>query len=144
MTLEPGSGPFGAFDHIGIAVRDLEDAAVTITRMLGGTVSSRGEDEQLAIDWLFIEAPLTPMIELVAPRGTTGAIARFIKDRGPGIHHLSFKTPDLNDSLRHAAEQDLTSIGLDRRHGGYEEFFIHPRMTGGALFHCFRALDDHH
>jgi methylmalonyl-CoA/ethylmalonyl-CoA epimerase len=134
------AGPFGALHHIGIAVRSFEPARATICALLGGAVADQGEDDILAARWLFIEAPGTVPIELVTPTHDDGPIARYLAKRGEGIHHVSFHTDadSLDASHDHVAGCGLAILGENRDHGGAEELFVHPRLTGGALLHSFR------
>jgi methylmalonyl-CoA/ethylmalonyl-CoA epimerase len=135
------AGPFGALHHIGIAVQSFEPALENICALLGGTVIDRGEDDILAAAWLFIEAPGTVPIELVTPTGDDGPIARYLTKRGEGIHHVSFLADSLDASHDHVTGCGLQIIGENRRHGGAEELFVHPRLTGGALLHSFRLTE---
>jgi methylmalonyl-CoA/ethylmalonyl-CoA epimerase len=73
--------------------------------------------------------------------GTTkqdqGAIARFVASRGPGLHHLAFKTPDINAALAALARAGHTLIDRAGRPGSRRALigFIHPRSLGGVLTH---------
>jgi Glyoxalase/Bleomycin resistance protein/Dioxygenase superfamily len=130
--------PFGALHHIGIAVREFEPARGNICALLRGTVIDQGEDNDVLLAaWLFMEAPGSVPIELVMPTGD-GPIARYLARHGEGIHHISFQTGSVDASHEHATACGFRIIGENRDHGGAEELFIHPRLTGGALLHSFR------
>jgi methylmalonyl-CoA/ethylmalonyl-CoA epimerase len=120
-------------------VREFEPARANITALLHGSVTSEGFDEKLAAQWIWIESPGNPIIELVAPTDD-GPVASWIEKRGEGLHHLSFMPDSLDASLGHARDCGLHVIGEDRAHSGYEEFMVTPADTGNALFHSFRAL----
>jgi methylmalonyl-CoA/ethylmalonyl-CoA epimerase len=73
--------------------------------------------------------------------GTTrqdqGAIAKFIASRGPGLHHVAMKTPDINAVLRNLDEAGVPVIDKKGRPGSRAGLigFVHPKGTGGVLFH---------
>jgi catechol 2,3-dioxygenase-like lactoylglutathione lyase family enzyme len=132
--------PFGELHHVGILVSRLAEAERAICALLGGSVVERGEDQPLGAAWLWIASPANPIIELLAPLDDDGQVAQDLRRRGQGLHHLSFQPADLSDAKTHAERCGLSVIGEDPDHSGYEELFIHPSMTGGALFHAFRTL----
>ena len=73
--------------------------------------------------------------------GTTrqdqGAIAKFVASRGPGLHHVAMKTPDINAVLRNLDKAGVPVIDKKGRPGSRAGLigFVHPKGTGGALFH---------
>jgi catechol 2,3-dioxygenase-like lactoylglutathione lyase family enzyme len=73
--------------------------------------------------------------------GTTrqdqGAVGRFIERRGPGLHHLAFKTPNINSALDQLREVGVRTIDQVGRPGSRRAQigFIHPSATGGVLVH---------
>ena len=76
-------------------------------------------------------------------RGDKGAIARYIERRGPGLHHLALKTPDIDATLAHLAAAGHRMIDLVGRPGSRRARigFIHPASLGGLLLH-FVERDD--
>ena len=76
-------------------------------------------------------------------RGDKGAIARYIGRRGPGLHHLALKTPDIDATLAHLAAAGHRMIDLVGRPGSRRARigFIHPASLGGLLLH-FVERDD--
>jgi methylmalonyl-CoA/ethylmalonyl-CoA epimerase len=135
------NAPFGKFHHVGIVVPELEPARTRLVDLLCGELVDSGEDELLAVEWCWIQSPESPIIELLAPIGEHGAIARYLRKRPSGFHHVSFATADVTSSADHVREVGLTVIGENRDHDGYEEIFADPHETGGALFHSFRWLN---
>ena len=76
-------------------------------------------------------------------RGDKGAIARYLERRGPGLHHLALKTPDIDATLAHLAAAGHRMIDLVGRPGSRRARigFIHPASLGGLLLH-FVERDD--
>ena len=139
---EPASaGPFGALHHIGIAVDDLASTSERIQILVSGHVIEEGEDERLGARFVWIASPGNPIIELVTATGD-GPIAAHLSRHGQGLHHLSFWPNSLDAALGHTRRSGFRILGEDHDHAGYEEFFIDPTSTGGALFHSFRALSE--
>ncbi|MFQ5936262.1 MAG: VOC family protein, partial [Acidiferrobacterales bacterium] len=70
-------------------------------------------------------------------RGDKGAIGRYIARRGPGLHHLALKTPDINATLDRLAQAGLDMIDTVGRPGSRRALigFVHPRALGGLLLH---------
>lgn len=70
-------------------------------------------------------------------RGDRGAIGRYIERRGPGLHHIALKTPDINGLLPKLADAGLRMIDTRGRPGSRRALigFIHPAALGGLLVH---------
>ena len=71
-------------------------------------------------------------------RQDQGAIARYVASRGPGLHHLAFKTPDIDRTLARLAEAGLPVIDRTGRPGSRRARigFVHPDAMGGVLIHA--------
>jgi methylmalonyl-CoA/ethylmalonyl-CoA epimerase len=118
--------------HIGIAVRELEEAVVRYQLLgLKETARSIVEEFRVAVSWLGDEFP---KLELIQPLGE-GPVQRFLETRGEGLHHVAYAVPDIE-----AALEDLKSKGIplvDERprpgFGGHRVAFLHPREFAGVL-----------
>ena len=66
-----------------------------------------------------------------------GAITKYVDKYGPGLHHLAFKTPDINKTLKHLEKHNFRLIDKMGREGSRRSLigFIHPASTGGVLIH---------
>jgi methylmalonyl-CoA/ethylmalonyl-CoA epimerase len=73
-------------------------------------------------------------VELLEPQDE-GAIASYLDEHGPGIHHLAVATSDIERSLALAREHGVELVDSEPRPGawGHEVAFLHPRSTGGVL-----------
>jgi methylmalonyl-CoA epimerase len=124
---------FQRIDHVGIAVRSLEDAAKKFEELLGLTVADREEveDQQLI-------AALVPTMdvrfELMQPTSPDSVIGRFLERRGEGIHHICFEVDDIEEEIDALKGRDVQLIQGAPREGfvGLVEF-IHPRAATGVL-----------
>jgi methylmalonyl-CoA/ethylmalonyl-CoA epimerase len=118
--------------HVGIAVPDL-DAALAFYRDVLGVVPHPPEEADGAT---IVSLPFGESdVELLAPLGPDGPIARFLARRGPGIHHICYRVPDLDAALaacRRAGYRlidDAPRIGA----GARRIAFVHPKATEGIL-----------
>jgi methylmalonyl-CoA/ethylmalonyl-CoA epimerase len=121
-------------DQVAIAVPDLDEALAFYERAFGLTASSR---EVIASDG--VEEAMIDVggvhIQLLQATREDSPIARFLADRGPGLHHIGFAVPSVADALAHLASEGVQLIDTAPRTGGggHEVAFVHPRGTGGVL-----------
>jgi methylmalonyl-CoA epimerase len=120
-------------DHIGIAVRDLEEASATFARILGMAESRRERVETEGVEIAVFETE-GARIELLSPLHGLSPLAQFLEKRGPGIHHISLASGGLQEKASMLAALGFTIAGGIRPGGeGREVFFLHPKDTGGVL-----------
>jgi methylmalonyl-CoA/ethylmalonyl-CoA epimerase len=118
--------------HVGVAVPDLDAALAFYRDVLGVTPRAPEAADGAAIASLpFGEAD----VELLAPLAPDGPIARFLARRGPGIHHICYRVPDLDAALRacRAAGYRLVDEAPRIGAGGRRIAFVHPKATAGIL-----------
>ena len=74
-------------------------------------------------------------LELLQPLSPDSAVGRFLEKRGPGLHHIAYRVPDIRAALAELADQGYELIDTEPRPGafGHQEAFLHPRSTGGVL-----------
>jgi methylmalonyl-CoA/ethylmalonyl-CoA epimerase len=118
--------------HVGIAVADL-GAALAFYRDVLGVEPHAPEDVDGAriLSLAFGESE----IELLAPLEVDSPIGRFLAKRGPGIHHVCFRVPDLDAALEacRAAGYRLIDETPRTGAGGRRIAFVHPKTTAGIL-----------
>jgi methylmalonyl-CoA/ethylmalonyl-CoA epimerase len=118
--------------HVGVAVPDLEAALAFYRDVLG---LEPGEPET-ADGATIVSVPFGDSdVELLTPRDADGPIARFLARRGPGIHHICYRVPDLDAALAgcRAAGYQLIDEVPRTGAGGRRIAFVHPKATGGIL-----------
>ncbi|HEX2218919.1 MAG TPA: methylmalonyl-CoA epimerase [Gemmatimonadales bacterium] len=118
--------------HVGIAVPDIGEALAFYRDVLG-LEPGRPEvaDGATIVALAFGESE----VELLAPRDADGPIARFLARRGPGIHHICYRVPDLDVALDacRAAGYRLIDETPRTGAGGRRIAFVHPKATAGIL-----------
>lgn len=124
--------PGAIIAHIGIAVQDIP-AALTFYRDVLGLEPS---DPEQADGARIVSLPFgSSAVELLEPADPDGPIARFLARRGPGIHHVCYRVPDLDRALALCRERGYRLIDEVPRTGagGHRIAFVHPEATAGIL-----------
>ena len=121
-------------DHIGIAVRNLEEAKDIYSGLLG---LAAGETEELEEQKLVASSLLAGdvKIELLEPTHPDGPVGRFIGKRGEGFHHIAFRVEDIEECLEELKAKGMKLIDEKPRigAGGAKIAFLHPKGTHGVL-----------
>lgn len=122
------------FDHVSMAVQDVEATAPLIS-LLGGVYVDGGTSPWGDFQWTQYDLPGSGRLELIAPLDPDPDhfIRRFLTQRGEGLHHLTFKVYDINEAVEQATEMGFTVTGFDDRLDDWKEAFLHPRSTHGVL-----------
>lgn len=121
-------------DHIGIAVKNLDDALEIYARILGLEVEKIRAFEEQKVKIAFVLAGET-RIELLEPMDKEGPVARFIEKRGEGVHHLAFTVTDIEVSLLEMKDKGIAVVDEKPRIGaeGFKIAFLHPKSTKNVL-----------
>ena len=121
-----------AVAHIGIAVPSITEA-LRFYREVLGLVPGRPEaaDGAKIVSLHFGDVA----VELLEPNDAASPVAKFLAKRGPGIHHVCYRVPDLDAALARcrAAGYQLVDETPRRGVGGQRIAFLHPNATNGIL-----------
>lgn len=118
--------------HIGIAVTSLAEALPFYRDVLG----VHPHPPELADGATIVSLPFGESeVELLEPRDADSPIAKFLARRGPGIHHVCYRVPDLDAALARAKEAGYRLVDEVPRTGagGCRIAFLHPKSTSGIL-----------
>jgi catechol 2,3-dioxygenase-like lactoylglutathione lyase family enzyme len=119
-------------DHVAIGVARAEDATPWLVGALGGRAFSAGPGPGFRFwQYAFERQGLIEVLEPDGPPG--GFLHRFLAARGPGIHHVTFKVPDLHAAMRRAARLGYEVVGLSELHPAWKEAFLHPKQAQGIV-----------
>jgi len=118
--------------HIGVAVPDLDAILPFYREILGLDQVPLSDSDGARIAGL---AAGDALVELLQPIQPGSPVAKFLDKRGPGIHHLCFAVPDLDDALARCRRAGVKLIDEKPRQGaeGKRIAFLHPSSTGGVL-----------
>jgi len=126
-------------DHIGVVVENIDEAIKFYTEKLGMKVIDREilEDRGLKVAFLTGKEGETA-IELLEPinhEDMNNTTAKFLKNRGPGLHHLAVKVENIESSLKELESQGLQLVDKKPRPGarGHLVAFVHPKSVMGVL-----------
>ncbi len=122
-------------EHIGIAVKDLDQAEALFSRLLQTQPYKREAVPSEGVITSFFDLAGVKF-ELLAATHADSPIAKFIEKRGEGIHHLAFETDDINSELNERKSQDIQLIHETPKDGADNKqiAFLHPKSTGGVLW----------
>lgn len=122
-------------DHIGIAVRNLDERISYYTDTLGLKLLKVEEVESQKVRVAFIDAG-NVKIELLEPMAETSAIHGFIEKRGEGIHHIAFGVTGIRERMQELRGKGvrLLSEQPGPGAGGAEVAFLHPKSSYGVLY----------
>lgn len=121
-------------DHIAVAVPDLAEAIRRFTEDLGLELAGTEDVPSAQTRTAFLPLPAT-RIELVHPLDGKGPIQTFLEKRGGGLHHLCFRTDDLDGDVARlrAKGYRFTTDGPTAGAHGTRVIFVHPKSFGGVL-----------
>ncbi len=122
---------FKRINHIGIAVRDIEQATKLWTEVFG----VEAKPPVTEVDMKIVMLPLGDvLVELVAPIGDKGVMAKFLEKRGEGIHHVCFEVDNIYSAIEELAAKGIEVVDKEPREGAEGKIaFLHPKSTYGVL-----------
>ena len=131
--------------HVAVVVRNLDEALKLYNDIFGAkpskieTVPEQG-----------VKAALLPMaeggeIELLEPIDPQSGVAKFLENRGEGIHHMCLEVDNINEQLNTLADKGCQLIDKKGRYGlAGQVGFIHPKSTKGALIELAQTSEESH
>ncbi len=121
-------------DHLGIAVRSLAETVPVYEKALGIRCEHREEVAAQKVRTAFFDVGGVHL-ELLEPTAPDSPIARFLADRGEGLHHVAFHTDDITGQLAQAAAAGVRLINEQPVEGAAGKLvaFLHPKSTHGVL-----------
>jgi methylmalonyl-CoA epimerase len=129
-----------SIDHIGVAVKSLAAAKGIYEKLgLNLTAEETVEAEQVRV----VLVPLgESRLELLEPTSESSVIAKFIAQRGEGLHHVSLCVPDLEAAVERLKKDAvrLVSDEIKVGAGGHKYVFVHPSSAGGVLLELVEAI----
>ena len=126
-------------DHICMAVWKLDDRLPMLTELFGMMVAGRFDNPQVGYNGVTLDIPGGgTQWELLEPAGNDSFIERFLQDRGPGLHHVTYEVESVEKATKALEDYGYEPFG-GRSYEGYKEVYMHPRDTGGVLFQLYEG-----
>jgi methylmalonyl-CoA/ethylmalonyl-CoA epimerase len=136
---------FQIVDHIGFAVHDVEEAIAFYTQAFGLT-----EWERISLPERHMAVGVArlgdTLLELIAPTSEEAAFAKFLKDKGPGVHHIAYRVEDINAALADLQARGIPLIDKTPRPGIHNTLiaFVHPKAGGQSVLVELVQHQSHH
>ena len=129
-------------NHIGIAVKSIDEAVKLYTDVLGLNVKDIEVVEEQKVRTALIPVGESK-IELLESTDPEGTIAKFIENRGEGLHHLAFEVSNIQDALGTLVSKGVALIDEKPRKGveNTNIAFLHPKGTGRVLMEVVEPGD---
>jgi methylmalonyl-CoA/ethylmalonyl-CoA epimerase len=129
------------FDHVAVALQSIKPALKLYRDGLGGEYLMGADQGDWR--WLQLRWPNGGKVELLEPLGD-GFLTKFLGSRGEGLHHVTFKTDDIEGAIAHLRAQgyELVDVNIDNPH--WKEAFLRPSKSHGTLIQVAQssASDD--
>jgi len=121
-------------EHIGIAVKSIADSIPYYENVLGLKCYSIEEVADQKVKTAFFKVGQTK-IELLEATSEDSTIAKFIENKGEGVHHIAFAVPNVAEALAEVEDKGVRLIDQTPRSGaeGLSIAFLHPKSTGSVL-----------
>ncbi len=120
-------------DHVSIVVRDLDEGLKTFEGLLGVKHSHIEEVPDQGIKAAMIQVGNVE-VELIQPLTADSGVAKFLENKGEGIHHVCFEVDDVDKELQSLADGGIQVLDKQGRKGLAGKIgFVHPKSTKGVL-----------
>ncbi len=121
-------------DHLGIAVRSLDESVAYYERVLGLKCEHREEVAAQKVRTAFFDVGGVHL-ELLEPTAPDSPVAKFLEKNGEGVHHVAFASSDIVGQLKQAADAGCRLIHEQPFEGAAGKLvaFLHPKSTHGVL-----------
>lgn len=121
-------------EHIGIAVKDLESARSLYEKLLNTTIYKTEEVASEGVKTAFLQTGPNK-IELLEALSADSPIAKFIEQKGEGIHHIAFEVDDIVAEMARLKSEGFILLSDEPKIGADNKLvcFVHPKSAGGVL-----------
>jgi len=122
-------------DHVGVAVRNLDEAIDLYRDVLGFKLESVHVLAERKVRVAFLSTGGETRIELLEPLGNDSPVAKFLENRGEGIQHLAVRVKNIEAVLAELKQKAVILVDDKPRVGaeGAKIAFVHPKSTKGVL-----------
>ena len=130
-------------EHLGIAVKSIEEANKVYTNLLGYEHYKTEAVESEGVMTSFFRCGESK-IELLEATNPDSAIAKFIEKRGEGIHHVAYAVGDIKAELKRLADAGFRILNEEPKRGADNKWvaFVHPKSANGVLVELCQEIDN--
>lgn len=125
---------FGKIEHIGIAVKNLDEAEAHYSGLLGvASYKREAVESEGVLTSFFMAGP--NKIELLQAANPDSPIAKFIEKKGEGMHHVAYEVEDIEAEMERLRREGYVLLNDEPKKGADNKMicFIHPKSTHGVL-----------
>ena len=128
-------------EHIGIAIKNLEDSNKLFAALLGSPNYKNEEVKTEGVNTSFFKVGESK-IELLKALDADSPISKFIDKRGEGIHHLAFEVDNILETMKRVKEAGFILLSEEPKHGADNKLvcFLHPKSTNGVLIELCQQI----
>ncbi len=136
-------GTLLGIDHVGLAVRDLDEAIARWSQTFGLEVSHREINESQGIKEAMLDLADGTRLQLLAPLNPESTIAKFLERSGEGMQQLAFRVTNIDEAMANVLSAGMRLIYPESRIGtaGSLINFVHPKDVGGVLVELVQPVD---
>ena len=130
-------------EHIGIAVKDIRESNSLFEKIFNKPNYKIEEVTTEGVITSFFKVGETK-IELLQASSPDSPIAKFIKDRGEGVHHIAFEVDDIDSEIQRLLSEGFEVINKESKDGADNKkiSFLHPKSTNGVLIELCQDKSD--
>jgi len=128
-------------EHIGIAVKNIEEAIASYKTLLGTDCYKREKVEAQKVDTAFFKTGESK-VELLGAAGQDSVINKYIANRGEGMHHVAFEVDDIHAEMKRLQDEGFTLLSYEPATGADNKLvaFVHPKDNNGVLIELCQSL----
>lgn len=127
--------------HIGIAVKDLKESVALFERLLGVKAEIEEAPCQQVTEAVF-DIGGGVEIDLLEPMGPESTVAKFLENRGEGLHHIAFEVDNIDRELSAMEGKGIRLIDKEGREGVAGKIgFLHPKSVNGVLIELLQPRE---
>lgn len=129
-------------EHIGIAVRNLQEACEVYERLLGVAPYKTEEVVSEGVLTAFFKSGPNK-IELLQATAEQSTIAHFIEKKGEGVHHMAFAVEDIKTEMARLKSEGFTLLNEEPKRGADNKWvcFVHPKDANGVLIELCQEIN---
>jgi len=123
-----------ALEHIGIAVKNLEESKQLFSKLLNAECYKVEEVPTEGVTTAFFSVGNTK-VELLEATSDDSPVAKFLEKRGEGVHHIAFEVEDIRAEMKRLSEAGFQLLSEEPKPGADNKLvcFLHPKSAGGVL-----------